>query len=103
MIDVDVFPSDTSWLSEPTTGVHQFGGGSSASLSSDIRWHSLQFQQMGPFVQVKPMCAIQGAVAAQSPRLQSGTRLLCEKLRCPHYSRSQAIPSGLNPPFSISR
>jgi hypothetical protein len=29
MIDVDVFPSDTSWLSEPTTGVHQFGGGSS--------------------------------------------------------------------------
>src|SRR5258705_7812005 len=28
MIDVDVFPSDTSWLSEPTTGVHQFGGGS---------------------------------------------------------------------------
>jgi hypothetical protein len=23
MIDVDVFPSDTSWLSEPTTGVHQ--------------------------------------------------------------------------------
>jgi hypothetical protein len=22
MIDVDVFPSDTSWLSEPTTGVH---------------------------------------------------------------------------------
>jgi hypothetical protein len=21
-----VFPSDTSWLSEPTTGVHQFGG-----------------------------------------------------------------------------
>src|SRR5450631_4367298 len=27
--DVDVFPSDTSWLSEPTTGVHQFGGGSS--------------------------------------------------------------------------
>jgi hypothetical protein len=28
MIDVDVFPSDTSWLSEPTTGVYQFGGGS---------------------------------------------------------------------------
>jgi hypothetical protein len=28
MIDVDVFPSDTSWLSEATTGVHQFGGGS---------------------------------------------------------------------------
>jgi hypothetical protein len=23
-----VFPSDTSWLLEPTTGVHQFGGGS---------------------------------------------------------------------------
>jgi len=22
MIDVDAFPSDTSWLSEPTTGVH---------------------------------------------------------------------------------
>jgi hypothetical protein len=28
MTDVDVLPSDTSWLSEPTTGVHQFGGGS---------------------------------------------------------------------------
>ena len=28
MIDVDAFPSDTSWLFEPTTGVHQFGGGS---------------------------------------------------------------------------
>src|SRR5471032_880747 len=28
MIVVGVFPSDTSWLSEPTTGVHQFGGGS---------------------------------------------------------------------------
>jgi hypothetical protein len=26
--DADVFPFDTSWLSEPTTGVHQFGGGS---------------------------------------------------------------------------
>ena len=26
--DVDVLPSDTSWLFEPTTGVHQFGGGS---------------------------------------------------------------------------
>src|ERR1700675_4189052 len=26
MTDVDVLPSDTSWLSEPTTGVHQFGG-----------------------------------------------------------------------------
>jgi mono/diheme cytochrome c family protein len=23
-----VLPSDTSWLIEPTTGVHQFGGGS---------------------------------------------------------------------------
>src|SRR5712675_1010063 len=32
MIDVDVFPSDTSWLSEPTTGVHQFGGGSTSTL-----------------------------------------------------------------------
>src|SRR6185436_8617971 len=32
MIDVDVFPSDTSWLSEPTTGVHQFGGGSSTTF-----------------------------------------------------------------------
>jgi hypothetical protein len=30
MIDVDAFPSDTSWLFEPTTGVHQFGGGSLA-------------------------------------------------------------------------
>src|ERR1700677_5133667 len=30
MIDVDAFPSDTSWLFEPTTGVHQFGGGSVA-------------------------------------------------------------------------
>src|SRR6201998_3273191 len=29
MTDVDVLPFDTSWLSEPTTGVHQFGGGSS--------------------------------------------------------------------------
>jgi adenylate cyclase len=28
MTDVDVLPSDTSWLFEPTTGVHQFGGGS---------------------------------------------------------------------------
>src|ERR1700730_7695017 len=28
MYDVDVLPSDASWLSEPTTGVHQFGGGS---------------------------------------------------------------------------
>src|ERR1700745_2736784 len=28
MPDVDVLPSDTSWLFEPTTGVHQFGGGS---------------------------------------------------------------------------
>src|SRR6266436_3364341 len=27
-IVVDVFPSNTSWLFEPTTGVHQFGGGS---------------------------------------------------------------------------
>src|SRR3954454_24126310 len=26
--DVDVLPSDPSWLIEPTTGVHQFGGGS---------------------------------------------------------------------------
>src|SRR5882757_3732446 len=26
--DVDVLPFDTSWLIEPTTGVHQFGGGS---------------------------------------------------------------------------
>jgi hypothetical protein len=30
MTDVDVLPSDTSWLFEPTTGVHQFGGGSRA-------------------------------------------------------------------------
>jgi hypothetical protein len=28
MTDVDVLPFDTSWLFEPTTGVHQFGGGS---------------------------------------------------------------------------
>jgi hypothetical protein len=28
MTDVDVLPSNTSWLFEPTTGVHQFGGGS---------------------------------------------------------------------------
>jgi hypothetical protein len=28
MTDVDVLPSDTSWPFEPTTGVHQFGGGS---------------------------------------------------------------------------
>src|SRR5246127_4674990 len=28
MTDVDVLPSDTSCLFEPTTGVHQFGGGS---------------------------------------------------------------------------
>jgi Protein of unknown function (DUF1428) len=34
MIDVDVFPSDTSWLSEPTTGVHQFGGGSGITYKS---------------------------------------------------------------------
>jgi hypothetical protein len=34
MIDVDAFPSDTSWLSEPTTGVHQFGGG---SLYADLK------------------------------------------------------------------
>src|ERR1700694_5441924 len=27
-IVADVFPSNTSWLFEPTTGVHQFGGGS---------------------------------------------------------------------------
>src|ERR1700677_1473885 len=32
MIDVDAFPSDTSWLFEPTTGVHQFGGGSHRSV-----------------------------------------------------------------------
>jgi hypothetical protein len=25
MTDVDVLPSDTSWLCEPTTGVHSFG------------------------------------------------------------------------------
>src|ERR1700739_1956103 len=31
MTDVDVLPSDTSWLFEPTTGVHQFGGGSENS------------------------------------------------------------------------
>jgi hypothetical protein len=30
--DVDVLPSDTSWLFEPTTGVHQFGGGSRAAI-----------------------------------------------------------------------
>jgi hypothetical protein len=30
--DVDVLPSDTSWLFEPTTGVHQFGEGSSTGL-----------------------------------------------------------------------
>jgi hypothetical protein len=30
MTDVDVFPSDASWLSKPTTGVHQFGGDSAA-------------------------------------------------------------------------
>src|SRR5216683_1692972 len=36
MIDVDVFPSDTSWLSEPTTGVHQFGGGSLPALKAKV-------------------------------------------------------------------
>src|SRR6266436_1463885 len=34
--DVDVLPSDTSWLFEPTTGVHQFGGGSNQFLRSTI-------------------------------------------------------------------
>ncbi|MCU1340482.1 MAG: hypothetical protein JWO19_6063, partial [Bryobacterales bacterium] len=41
---VDVLPFDTSWLSEPTTGVHQFGGGSecqqggcSTEASSELR------------------------------------------------------------------
>lgn len=29
---IDLLPSDTSWLFEPTTGVHQFGGGSRAVL-----------------------------------------------------------------------
>jgi putative SOS response-associated peptidase YedK len=35
MTDVDVLPSDTSWLSEPTTGVHQFGGGSWTEFKGD--------------------------------------------------------------------
>src|ERR1700757_2558621 len=35
MTDVDVLPSDTSWLFEPTTGVHQFGGGSLSILSAE--------------------------------------------------------------------
>ena len=29
--DVDVLPSYTSWLCEPTTGAHAFGGGSAVS------------------------------------------------------------------------
>src|ERR1700747_2237394 len=38
MTDVDVLPSDTSWLFEPTTGVHQFGGGSVAhSIAEKIQ------------------------------------------------------------------
>jgi hypothetical protein len=52
MIDVDVFPSDTSWLSEPTTGVHQFGGGSrgkfSVSCAVSMRW--LRFQEKTGYV-----------------------------------------------------
>jgi hypothetical protein len=39
MIDVDVFPSDTSWLSEPTTGVHQFGGGSYFSIGQSENYY----------------------------------------------------------------
>src|SRR5580658_8426693 len=37
MIDVDVLPFDTSWLSEPTTGVHQFGGGSAPRTDPYVR------------------------------------------------------------------
>jgi hypothetical protein len=36
-----VFPSDTSWLSEPTTGVHQFGGGS-RELAKEARLDSVR-------------------------------------------------------------
>jgi hypothetical protein len=36
MTDVDVLPSDTSWLSEPTTGVHQFGGGSVVLIVGEL-------------------------------------------------------------------
>src|ERR1700747_1920138 len=36
MTDVDVLPSDTSWLFEPTTGVHQFGGGSPRQISASF-------------------------------------------------------------------
>jgi bifunctional non-homologous end joining protein LigD len=42
MTDVDVLPSDTSWLFEPTTGVHQFGGGSES-------WLKIKTVQKGKF------------------------------------------------------
>jgi hypothetical protein len=34
--DVDVLPSDTSWISETTTGVHKFGEGSGSGPSEEI-------------------------------------------------------------------
>jgi hypothetical protein len=39
MTDVDVLPFDTSWLFEPTTGVHQFGGGSECAERFDVSAH----------------------------------------------------------------
>src|SRR5215469_3559445 len=38
--DVDVLPSDASWLFEPTKGVHQFGGGSDA-WANGLRGHDV--------------------------------------------------------------
>jgi hypothetical protein len=35
--DADWLPSDTSWLFEPTTGVHSFGGGSDIERLSRLK------------------------------------------------------------------
>jgi hypothetical protein len=48
MTDVDVLPFDTSWLSEPTTGVHQFGGGSELGI-----WVAIAFLLYTAFSGIK--------------------------------------------------
>jgi len=68
MIDVDVFPSDTSWLSEPTTGVHQFGGGS-ASLAETSAIEQARLTFLGGMVRVKMRKALYEQMLSELHRI----------------------------------
>jgi hypothetical protein len=65
MTDVDVLPSDTSWLFEPTTGVHQFGGGSDETAKEQAKWlvdgHDVELWQLiASFSSNDPLCGLNG-------------------------------------------